>query len=316
MTPGGPSGLDWFGEKSADFRGEILRDEPLARHTYYRIGGPAKLMLVPKSVEDLFWIHRGLKDSGVSFAVLGVGSNTLASDDGFKGVVIKLSKLDQSIEDLGESEGVRRIRCGASVAISTLLKRASTGGWGSFDLWTGIPGSVGGAVAMNAGTHLGETADILESVQIFDLKSGALTELSRKQIDFSYRVCKQVTSSTLVVSAVFKTRVEDPAKTLERIQATLARRKATQPIDKPSCGSVFKNPKEAGLHAWQVIEKVGLRGYQEGQAQFSDKHCNFIVNLGGAKAWQVRALIDEAKKRAHEKLGIELHEEVRSLGFK
>lgn len=308
--------LEWFGRESSRFRGELLRDEPLSRHTYYRIGGPAKLLLIPKTREDLVWIHEGLKVTGAPYAVLGVGSNTLASDDGYFGVVIKISKLDSAIEELevGPIGSQAKIRCGASVSISTLLRKASTGGWGSFDLWTGIPGSVGGAVAMNAGTHLGETADILQSVTLFSFETGLFTELDRSKIEFSYRHCRQVTGSTVVVSAVFKTRVEDSSKTLERIQTTHERRKATQPIDKPSCGSVFKNPKEAGLHAWQVIEKVGLRGHQVGQAQFSDKHCNFIVNLGGAKAWHVKALIDEAKKRSAELLKIHLIEEVKYLG--
>ena len=301
--------LDWFRDHASQFTGSLHFDEPLARHTYYRIGGPAALIAVPKSVDDLRWLYRGIQATSVPHFILGAGSNLLASDQGYAGLAIKMTRLDLSVEM--SSPGM--IRTGASVAISSLLRRAGTEGWKGFELWTGIPGSIGGAVAMNAGTHLGEARDIAHTVEAFSFKTGELLRFEGSELKFEYRKNLFLPEDTVVVGASWRVTLDEPSKVQAIISETLARRKASQPIDYPSCGSVFKNPKSHGLHAWQVIERIGLRGHRIGDAEFSSKHCNFIVNLDAATSADVKALIDLAKARAREQLGIELEEEVKYL---
>lgn len=308
MSGGG--GLKWFEQNASGFSGQLLWNEPLSKHTYYRIGGPAGLLAFPKNVDDLEWLRQGLKSSGVPHFVLGAGSNLLVSDSGFPGVVIKMGRLDIEIASLADN----RIRTGASVAISTLLRNASQKGWGGLELLTGIPGSVGGAVAMNAGTHLGESKDRLRRVDAFLIEQGGARSYSGAELRFEYRKNLFLPKDAIVISAEWEVEPLDPAKVKQVIDETLARRKSTQPIDYPSCGSVFKNPRDKGLHAWQVIDQVGLRGHRIGDAQIAEKHSNFIINLDRARAADVRALIELAKKRARDQLGVELEEEVKFLG--
>ncbi len=286
----------------------ILYDEPLSKHTYYRIGGPARMLAIPKSLEDLRFLSREIQEKGLDFFILGAGSNVLASDSGFPGIVIKTGRLNLEIVQTSPE----CIRTGGSAMISTLLRKASQEGWGGLEFLTGIPGTVGGVVRMNGGTHLGEVADRLRKVEAFSLKEGnqELTVFEREQLRFQYRKNLFLPSGSVVWSAEWEARQDEPAKVKAVIDETLARRKATQPLDSPSCGSVFKNPKESGLSAWQVIDRLGLRGHRIGDAQFSGKHCNFILNLGGAHAADVRGLIDLAKSRAKAELGITLEEEV------
>ncbi|MCM2277650.1 MAG: UDP-N-acetylmuramate dehydrogenase [Oligoflexia bacterium] len=300
----------WFRENAPRFSGVLLFEEPLARHTYYRIGGPAAVLATPKSREDLSWLAEGIRATGARSFILGAGSNVLASDEGFAGVVIRTGRMNLTLEASGEL-----LRIGASVPISTLLRRAAQEGWGGLEFLTGIPGTVGGAVFMNAGTHLGETARRLRAVEAIDLADGReLTRFEGEALRFEYRRNLFLPRSALVWQTEWSLEQGDPAQVKATIDTTLARRKATQPIDFPSCGSVFKNPRAHGLNAWQVIEKLGLRGHRIGDAQFSEKHANFIINLGAARASDVKGLIELAKSRARAELGIELEEEVVFLG--
>ncbi|MGE4107863.1 MAG: UDP-N-acetylmuramate dehydrogenase [Bacteriovoracia bacterium] len=286
---------------------EIKFDEPLSKHTYYQIGGPARRLVIPRSIAELDTLGAEIARTGEPYFILGKGSNVLASDQGFSGTVLKLAKLDMTVEP---RDG--RVFTGASVPISTLLRHAGEKGWGGFEFLSGIPGSVGGAVAMNAGTHLGETKDLVERVHYWH--AGTLREATGSELKFSYRANHFLPAGAIVVAAEWALRADDPARVRSAIDETLQRRKGTQPIDLPSCGSVFKNPREHGMHAWQVIEKLGLRGHRIGGAQFSEKHANFIVNQGGAKAQDVYRLIQTAKARAKTELGIDLQEEVKYLG--
>jgi UDP-N-acetylmuramate dehydrogenase len=310
---------DWFQENAARFSGELKFNEPLARHTYYRIGGPARVFAAPKRVEDLHWLSEGLRITGLPHFILGAGSNLLASDNGFSGVVVSVKKLNLEIMDLGALDN-HRIRCGASVMISSLLRKASQEGWAGFEILAGIPGTVGGAAFMNAGTHLGEAKDLLERVEVFPLygaSSGDLFEpivFDQKGMKYHYRHNDFIPRGAVVWAVEFQARAGDPIQVKAELDSVLARRKATQPLEAPSCGSVFKNPREAGLHAWQVIDKLELRGHRIGGAIFSPKHCNFILNEHGATAADVRGLIELAKKRASSELGVKLEEEVIYLG--
>lgn len=306
--------VDSFLEQRSSFSGEIRENEPLSRHTYYRIGGPCSVMVIPRSREDLAWIAEGLRHSGARAFILGAGSNLLVSDDGFSGVVIKASRLNLEITALSAD----RVRLGASVAISTLLRRAAQEGWAGLEFLTGVPGSVGGAVCMNAGTHLGESAGALKRVEAFGLwgeNAGREFIFDERALAFEYRRNLFLPAGTIVSATEWAVRGEDPARVKSSIDETLARRKATQPIDYPSCGSVFKNPKGSAefKNAWQVMERLGLRGHRIGDAQFSEKHCNFIINHGAARASEVKQLIELAKRRALDELGITLEEEVKYL---
>ncbi len=309
---------DWFKENQSSFSGSLSFDEPLFRHTYYRIGGPASVFTVPKCQADIQWLNRGIRETGIPFFILGLGSNILFPDEGYPGLIIRTNRYNLEIQaSPSPKEHKLLITTGASVPISTLLRKASQEGWDGLEFLTGVPGSVGGAIRMNAGTHLGAVEGRLQRADVFIIGDGVGDELktfNRDQFQFAYRKNLFLPEGALIWSALWEVEKADPEQVKTKIAQILARRKQTQPIDMPSCGSVFKNPKgqpsQTGLHAWQVIERLGLRGFQIGQAQFSEKHCNFIVNLGSAKASDVRALIDLAKTRAKQELNITLEEEV------
>lgn len=299
-------------EGREDLQGTIEFNGPLNRYTYYQIGGPASVLFTPKSLGDLAWISKRIAETNVPFYVLGWGSNILFPDEGFYGVVIRMKQFGTQVTVA--EEGV--LELGASVGGSTLLRKASAEGWDGLAHLTGIPGSVGGIVAMNAGTHLGEFKDCALRVEFVNVGRGSeLTPVIRELQpgDFSYRRNHFLQAGDLVTRAWVRYTPADSKRVQAQIDELYQRRKSTQPVDLPSCGSVFMNPRESGMHAWQVIDKLGLRGHRIGNAQISEKHSNFIVNLGGAQAADVRALISLVKKRAHDELGINLHEEVKIL---
>lgn len=300
----------WAEQERARFLGQLSFDEPLSKYTYYRIGGPASALAIPQSLAELKWLHEGIQATGVPYYILGLGSNVLVSDSGYSGLIIRTSRIGLGINETGKD----RLHTGASVAVSSLLRRAAQDGWDGLEFLTGIPGSIGGVVAMNAGTHLGEAKDRLRRVEIFSLKSGESRVAENTELRFEYRKNLFLGAEDVVVGAEWEISRGEPKQIKEKIAALLERRKASQPVDYPSCGSVFKNPREKGLSAWQVVDQVGLRGHKIGDAQFSEKHPNFILNLGQARASDVRALIELARERARTQLGVELHEEVKYLG--
>jgi UDP-N-acetylmuramate dehydrogenase len=300
------SWITWFLENQASFTGDFLQNESLAKHTYYKIGGPAKLLLIPRSESDLIWIQNGLKLTQAPFHIIGLGSNLLVSDLGLDAIVIKTSKINSVIEEIDKNE----IRVGASVTATSFLRMASQKGWAGLEWMAGIPGNIGGVISMNAGTHLGEAKDSLIGVNVFNFKTGFKT-LGIEQLHFEYRKNLFLNPDDMITESFWKVSPSDPEKVRSVIQDTLVRRKATQPLEYPSCGSVFKNP--AGKKAWEILDALHLRGHQVGQAQFSEKHPNFIINLKGARATEVWSLIELAKTRAHVELGIELQEEVKYL---
>jgi UDP-N-acetylmuramate dehydrogenase len=303
--------FDWFKTHAVEFSGELKWDESLARHTYYRIGGPASLMVIPKTKDDLIWIARGLQQTGQQFCIFGLGSNFLVSDLGFQGVVIKSSRLALDVERLGQN----LIRIGSGVSVASLLRKCTQEGWGGLEFLTGVPGSIGGAVTMNAGTHLGEASSRLRKVVTVNLsRSGVVREYSGEELVYQYRKNHFLSPGEFVWETEWEITSSSPAEVKALVDMTLARRKQSQPVDFPSCGSVFKNPKSSGLHAWQVIDRLGMRGKKCGDAQVAEKHSNFFINLGQAKAQDIRTLIEEAKERAKLELGITLEEEVKYLG--
>ncbi len=305
---------EWFEKNAANFHGELRWNEPLSKHTYYRIGGPAPLMAFPKDISALRWLRGGIETTGVESFILGLGSNLLVSDEGFPGLVIKTSRLDLGIQCIAEEGDSIIIRTGSSVAVSTLLRRAAQEGWSGFECLAGVPGSVGGVVVMNAGTHLGEAQERIHRVGALLMDSDSNREWTRGEMEFEYRRNRFLPGDAIVTWVEWKVRKLEPAFVKKVIDETLERRKSTQPVDYPSCGSVFKNPRESGLRAWQVVDQLGLRGHRIGQAQFAEKHSNFIINLGSARASDVRSLIELAQNRAKAELGVTLEEEVKFLG--
>jgi len=259
------------------------------------------------------------------YQIIGAGSNLLVADSGFPGLVIRTNRMNPELRAVSEERPplfcldptIRpvRVRTGGSAAISSLLRAAMQTGWGGLEFLCGIPGTVAGAVAMNAGTQLGEVKDRILRVESFDLDDPSQDDFLIHEdpvLRFEYRRNTFLPPSAVIWAAEWNLQFVPPEQVRSTIERTLARRKETQPLNFPSCGSVFKNP--ANERAWEVIARLGLKGHRIGDAQFSVKHANFIVNLGNAKAAEVHALIELARGRAREELGIELEPEVRFLG--
>ncbi len=299
--------IDFF-KSCSTFSGQLHFDEPLVKHTYFKIGGPAALVAVPKTELDLKIIAERIRLDSIPFFILGLGSNLLAPDAFSNCLYIKTTSLSQEIIEEGGS-----IKANSGVSVASFLRRAATEGWDDFEFMSGIPGTLGGVVAMNGGTHLGEASTHLSEVSVFSLKSCQKKTFRGNELRFSYRKNHFLEEGDLILDALWKMKRGDPKLIREKLDSLYRRRKETQPLDFPSCGSVFKNPENTSLRAWEVIEKLGLRGHRIGNAQIADKHPNWILNRGGATAQDVVALIELVKKRAKSELSIEMHEEVKVL---
>jgi len=287
------------------FRGRVLDNEPLARHTTYRIGGPARFLVMPADAEDVVKALELAHDRGLPWLVLGLGSNLLVKDGGFPGVVIRMGKgLDRF-----EMKGATAI-VGAGMPTPILSRRTAEAGFAGVERFIGIPGTVGGGVVMNAGAHGAEFAEIVTEVTVLDPR-GKVRQISRKQISYRYRGSNL---ENIVVLEAKLALIEEPPAKLKEIQGKLLRwRKAGTPFDQPCCGSVFKNqggPRTAGM----LIDEAGLKGFGIGGAQVSTQHANYIVNTGTATASDVLKLIDHVRKAVVKKTGVELELEVRVVG--
>jgi len=281
-------------------------DEPLSKYTTYRIGGPARVLALPKTKDHLLEIGAFLLRSGEPYFILGNGSNVLAPDEGFPGVVICTRDLEPLIEFLSEN----RVRASASTLNSRILRACAEKGLGGIDELSGVPGNLGGAVVMNAGTAKGWIADALENVELLDLRGGERI-VSREALRYSYREQHYMNEGEVVWAATLKLKAEDPEAIRLRLAESIKKRKAAQPIEMPSCGSVFRNPE--GKNSWRVIDEAGLRGMGQGGARISQKHSNFIVNEGGARCADVLFLIETAKEKVFQQSGVRLQQEVMVL---
>jgi UDP-N-acetylmuramate dehydrogenase len=285
-------------------RTEALRNEPLRKHTSWRVGGPADLYYAPASIAELKSI---LAELPVATPVywLGLGSNLLVRDGGIRGAVIATGGLPRELERLDE----RRVRASAGLACMLLAKRCVRWQLGPAAFFAGIPGTVGGALAMNAGAFGGETWTHVESVATID-RAGAVHERPRADFEIGYRTVRGVANEWFL-GATFRFE-HDAASSMDAIKAMLARRNAAQPLGYPSCGSVFRNPE--GDFAGRLIEQAGLKGRRMGGAMVSDKHANFILNLGKATAADIEALIAEVRAAVERTSGLTLELEVRVIG--
>jgi len=289
----------------ASMSGVVREDEPMARHTTYRIGGPAALFLECDTVADLAHATSVLAEDGVEWVVLGKGSNVLVADSGFDGAVLVLGKDFKRHSIEGE-----QLRTGAGVILGAIVQDAFKAGLSGLEFAVGIPGTVGGALAMNAGSRDEWIGSVVESVTLFVPGQG-LVGVRGPEIAWEYRRTDLV-SRGVVVEGVLRVVESDAVHLRRAMEASLRRRKRSQPLALPSAGSVFVNPEADS--AGRLIEAAGLKGVRVGGAQISDVHANFIVNTGGARAADVVELIRMVRDAVKESHGIELRPEIRFLG--
>ena len=283
---------------------ELRFNESMAKHTSFRIGGPAEVMALPKSGEALSEILKKTKALSIHALILGAGTNVLAPDAGIPGLVICLKDALDGIEQLDET----RIRVYAGVTMTRAAVFAAERNLGGMEFAHGIPGTVGGGVYMNAGAYGGEIKDICESVDVMD-DAGNLKTLSAEEMGFAYRHSCLEDKGGVVVSAVFKLIPKPCAEVRALMQELIGKRKASQPLDLPSAGSAFKRP--VGGYAAALIDEAGLKGFRVGDAAVSEKHAGFAVNLGNATAEEVKSLLRQVSDIVFEKSGIRLEPEVR-----
>lgn len=283
---------------------ELRFFEPMAKHTSFRIGGPAEAMAFPKSREELAELLKVSALLDCKTAILGAGTNVLAPDAGIPGLVICLKDALDGMERLDET----RIRVMAGVTMTRAAMFAANLGLGGMEFAHGIPGSVGGGVYMNAGAYGGELCQIVESVEVMDA-GGKIRNLSREEMEFSYRHSILEDQGGIVISAVFKLEKKPTEEIKARMKELMGKRSASQPLELPSAGSAFKRP--VGGYAAALIDQAGLKGYRVGGAAISTKHAGFAVNLGGATAEDVKKLLSQVSDKVFEASGIRLEPEVR-----
>lgn len=278
----------------------------MKKHTTFRIGGPAEYYLRPHSVDELRKILHICKRENLPFFILGNGSNLLVSDKGYQGVVIQLWK---NMSDIEVDAHVIRAKAGA--LLSKIAVVALDNSLAGFAFASGIPGTLGGAVVMNAGAYGGEMKDVLEEVTVMDAEGNVIC-LKREELNLGYRTSIVKEKGYIVLEAVIRLKKGEASHIKEQMDDFKERRTSKQPLDMPSAGSTFKRPE--GYFAGKLIMDTGLRGFRVGGAQISEKHCGFVVNTGDATAEDVKNLIEEVQKRVREKFGVTLEPEVKFLG--
>jgi UDP-N-acetylmuramate dehydrogenase len=285
-------------------RGRLRRDVEMAPLTWFRVGGPARLLFYPADEADLAGFVRGLDPSWPVLPV-GVASNLLVRDGGIDGVVVRLGGPLAAIS-VEESTVI----AGAGALDQNVARVALRAGLSGLEFMIGIPGTIGGAVRMNAGAFGGETADRLLWAELLD-RAGRVHRLPAVELGFGYR-SSAVPEGWIVLRAAFALRPGDPDRIRARMEAIRAEREASQPLRVATGGSTFKNP--PGHRAWQLIDAAGCRGLVRGRAMVSDKHCNFLINTGGATAAEIEALGEEVRERVRARTGIELEWEIHRVG--
>jgi len=290
--------------KSLAVSGELREMEPLSRHTSWRVGGPAELYFRPANLEDLSLFLREL-DAATPVFWLGLGSNLLVRDGGIPGVVIAAVGIFKDLERVADLQ----VRAGVSVPCTQLARQCVRWGIGPAEFFAGIPGTIGGALAMNAGAHGGETWERVQSVTAIN-RAGEVHERSPGDYEIGYRSVRGAKDEWFVQALFgFDAGVE---ASQDKLQQMLARRKDTQPLGRPSCGSVFRNPQ--GDFAARLIEMAGLKGHRIGGAEVSAKHANFIINCDDASAEDIEALINHVQRTVADVHGIDLVHEVCIVG--
>lgn len=286
----------------------LLPAEPMTKHTSFHIGGPAELMAQPQSEAELQSLLLKAAEAAVPVTLVGNGSNLLVRDKGIRGLVIKLGSM---LRDIKVSGNV--LTFGSGVSLAQASKKAAELGLSGMEFAVGIPGSIGGAVYMNAGAYDGEMSKVVKSVRVMDA-AGEVSELSAGELDFGYRHSALQGSSKIVTSVTVELVVGDKQAIAEKMADFSNRRITKQPLELPSAGSMFKRP--PGYFAGTLIDQTGLKGYTVGGAQVSTKHAGFVVNIGGATAADVLQLISDVQAKVFAAHGVHLETEVLVLGEK
>ena len=297
----------------ASVKGELSWDVPMKNRTTIRVGGPADCIFAPADAEDVSTFVQLAKKMRIPWDIFGAGSNLIVKDGGFRGVLLDLGPHFDSLEKVDDE----RIKAGAGCPLPTVVVRAKEWAMDGAEKVCGIPGQVGGAVAMNAGTAEGDTSELIESITIVD-KNGKIRDVQREKIPFEYRSLG-MDKDTVVVGAVFKFTKGDAKAVAKKIDASKAKRKETQPLDVPNAGCAFKNirdPKTGKTRqsAGKIIDELGLKGVRVRGAQISDVHANFIVNVGEATAKDVLTLLALVRDKVKDAHGVVLESEWRVIG--
>lgn len=284
----------------------ILIDEPMSRHTTFRVGGPADFFVTPKAKEEVRDVIRICKEAGMPYYIIGNGSNLLVSDAGYRGVIVQIYKEMNEVKVEGDL-----VKAQAGALLSGIAAKALGAELSGFEFASGIPGTIGGACVMNAGAYGGEMKDVLESVTVLT-GEGKIIELGRNELELGYRTSVIAKKGYIVLGAVLKLERGDGEKIKTYMDELKEKRVTKQPLEYPSAGSTFKRPE--GYFAGKLIEDAGLRGFQIGGAQVSEKHCGFVINRDHATAADIMELMRQVQIRVKENSGVDLEPEVKRLG--
>ncbi len=286
--------------------GKVLFDEPMKNHTSFKIGGPADVMIIPRNEEELIEAVKLCRENNVDLYIMGNGSNLLVKDGGMRGAVIKINEDLNNINIVGNT-----INCEAGALLTGVSRAAMANSLTGIEFANGIPGSIGGAVTMNAGAYGGEMKDIIKSVRVLDTMNN-IQEYTNEEMNFRYRGSRVVDENLIVLSI----KIELKPGNYDEIEAVMKdltfKRTSKQPLELPSAGSTFKRP--VGYFAGKLIEDSGLRGLRLGGAQISQKHCGFVVNIDNATCKDVLQLISVVQKTIRDNYDVELETEIKLIG--
>lgn len=299
-----------------DFRGDVLYDEPMSHHTYIRIGGKADLFVKPKSIQDLEVIMDIVHSEELPYVLFGSGSNTLVRDGGIRGVVIHVPSALNQFEVLDKEQGL--IKVDAGVGITSCVNHCIQNGLTGMECLVGIPGTVGGAVVMNAGARGVEMQDLIREIQIMN-QMGEIKTIPSEKLNFEYRKLK-LPKNYIVLSAILKLEQGHSEEIEKTVREYQKKRAETQPLKFPNLGSIFKNPRQPsddhkGIFAGELIEDLGLKGIRIGGARVSEIHANFIVNENKATSKDVEVLMNLVKDKVKEQTGYKLEPEIKIIGI-
>lgn len=283
----------------------IFEKESMKKHTTFRVGGPADVLIRPQK-EELSKILKLCRRQGEPYCVIGNGSNLLVGDKGIRGLVIEMVSKKEEVVITGET-----LRVGAGVLLSKVANAAAGAGLTGMEFAAGIPGTIGGAVVMNAGAYGGEMKDILVSVTVMD-ENGDMREIKAQDLELGYRKSNILKNHYIVIGAVLQLAKGEEAAIREKMNVLKEQRREKQPLEYPSAGSTFKRPE--GYFAGKLIMDAGLKGYQVGGAKVSEKHCGFVINCGDAKASDICKLMQDVSEKVEQQFGVKLEPEVKMIG--
>lgn len=292
--------------------GQVLQEELLSKHTTFKIGGPAEYFVTPGTKEELIQLVQLCQNKQIPYYILGNGSNLLVGDKGYRGVMIHLfGTLNEIFMEKDTKQGVIVVSAGAGIMLSKLAMEVARAGYTGFEFAAGIPGTLGGAITMNAGAYGGEIKDCIQSVTIITPK-GEVKTLTKDELELGYRTSKIQKSGYIVLEAKFEFKEGDTKEILSKVNELNRKRREKQPLEYPSAGSTFKRPE--GYFAGKLIQDAGLRGYRVGDVMVSEKHCGFVVNVGNGTAKQVMELVKHVDEVVYEQFEVHLEPEIRMVG--